>query len=84
MQEKKHELEKKYISLRDAANMNAVYADLMARGVTVEVHTFSGHPHGYAGWKIIDGKGDPNFDLWEDLADHFMQDIYRKNNVYKN
>ena len=66
------------------ANMNAVYADLMARGVTVEVHTFSGHPHGYAGWKIIDGKGDPNFDLWEDLADHFMQDIYRKNNVYKN
>ena len=32
----------------------------------------------YEGWKIIDGKGDPNFDLWLTHADVFMQDLYRK------
>lgn len=57
-------------------NLNAVYADLVQRGIPAEIHTFSGHPHGYAGWKVIDGVGNPNFDLWEDLADHFIEDAF--------
>jgi len=60
-------------------NLNAVYFDLCQRKIPVEIHTFSGHPHGYAGWKIIDGKGNQNFDLWEPLADHFIQDVFAKN-----
>ena len=60
------------------ANLFPVFCQLTERGIPVEVHTFSGHPHGYAGWKIMDGKGNPNFDLWVPLADHFMRDAYKK------
>jgi len=59
------------------ANVNEVYYDLIKRDIPVEIHTFSGHPHGYAGWKIIDGKGDSNFDLWEPLANHFLNDLWK-------
>lgn len=59
-------------------NLHEVYPSLLAQGVPVEVHTFAGHPHGYAGWKIIDGKGNPNFDLWVTHADVFMRDIFCK------
>ncbi len=41
-----------------------------------EIHTFAGHPHGFAGWKIIDGKGDPNFDLWITHAAVFLNDAF--------
>ncbi len=58
-------------------NMHQLYADLLARGVPVEVHTFAGHPHGYAGWKIIDGIGNPDFDLWVHHADTFLRDLFR-------
>ncbi|MCD7807426.1 MAG: GDSL-type esterase/lipase family protein, partial [Lachnospiraceae bacterium] len=67
------------VGRRDLAgvdNVNALYRELTEKGVPVEIHTFSGHPHGYVGWKIIDGIGNPNFDLWEDLADHFLQDAF--------
>ncbi len=58
-------------------NLHALYPDLLARGVPLEVHTFAGHPHGYAGWKIMDGVGFPNFDLWVTHADHFLRDLFR-------
>lgn len=57
-------------------NLHAVYFDLVQRGIPAEIHTFSGHPHGYAGWKIVDGIGHPNFDLWIPLADHFIQNAF--------
>ena len=58
-------------------NLHALYPELLARGVPMEVHTFAGHPHGYAGWKIIDGKGNPNFDLWVTHADAFLRDVFK-------
>ena len=58
-------------------NLHALYPELLARGVPLEVHTFAGHPHGYAGWKIIDGVGFPNFDLWVTHADYFLRDVFR-------
>jgi len=57
-------------------NLHELYPSLLAQGVPVEVHTFAGHPHGYAGWKIIDGKGNPNFDLWVTHADAFLRDVF--------
>ena len=60
------------------ANLNLLYADLVERGVTVEVHTFPGNNHGGGGRKIIDGVGNPNFDLWVTHADYFMRDVYAK------
>lgn len=57
-------------------NLHALYPDLLAHNVPLEVHTFAGHPHGYAGWKIIDGKGNPNFDLWVTHADAFLRDLF--------
>lgn len=57
-------------------NLHATYADLLAHNVPLEVHTFAGRPHGNAGWKIIDGVGDPNFDLWVTHADYFLRDIF--------
>lgn len=60
-------------------NMYYVVNDLVKRGVMVEIHSFAGHPHGYAGWKIYDGIGNPNFDLWANLADSFMQNVYSIN-----
>ena len=61
-------------------NINRLYPGLVSHGVTVEVHTFSGVPHGQAGRKLMDGTVKyPNFEAWEMLADHFMQNIYAKN-----
>ena len=57
-------------------NMNALLPWLLKKNVPVEIHTFAGHPHGYAGWKINDGKGDPNFDLWVTHADVFLRDLF--------
>ena len=58
-------------------NMNALLPALWEREIPVEIHTFAGHPHGYAGWKIIDGRGNPNFDLWVTHADAFLQDAFQ-------
>ena len=58
------------------ANMNGLVPWLLEKQVPVEIHTFAGHPHGYAGWKIIDGKGDYNFDLWVTHADVFLRDLF--------
>lgn len=60
------------------ANMYELLPQLWERNVPVEIHTFAGHPHGYAGWKIIDGKGNPNFDLWVSHADVFLRDLFLK------
>lgn len=49
---------------------------LLLHGIPFEVHTFAGHPHGYAGWKIYDGKGKENFDLWIAHADAFLRDLF--------
>ena len=56
--------------------MNGLLPWLLSKEVPVEIHTFAGHPHGYAGWKIIDGKGDYNFDLWITHADVFLRDLF--------
>lgn len=57
-------------------NLNAVYASLAEQGVRLEIHTFAGHPHGFAGAKILDGHGCPNFDLWLTHADVFLRDTF--------
>ncbi len=60
-------------------NLNYVYPQLVAQGIPVEVHTFAGVPHGIAGHVIYRDKIlYPTFQLWEPLADAFMQDVYRK------
>ena len=58
------------------ANLQGLLPKLWAQDVPVEIHTFAGHPHGYSGWKIIDGKGDYNFDLWVTHADVFLRDLF--------
>ena len=53
--------------------------DLISHGVSTEIHTFAGTPHGMAGIKLLDGEVKyPNFEMWLPLADAFMQDIYNK------
>ena len=59
-------------------NLNYTYPDLLAHHVEVEVHTFSGVPHGQAGVKIYGNHKYSHFDLWVQLADVFMQNIYSK------
>ena len=60
-------------------NLNYVYPDLVAHGIKVEVHTFAGTPHGQAGRKIVDGYVKyPNFEMWEQLADYFLMDLFRE------
>lgn len=49
---------------------------LQKKGTAYEIHTFAGHPHGFAGWSIIDGKNDPNFDLWITHAVAFLNDLF--------
>ena len=49
---------------------------LQKKGTAYEIHTFAGHPHGFAGWSIIDGKNDPNFDLWITHAIAFLNDLF--------
>ncbi len=62
-----------YVALE---NLYGLLPSLWEQKTPVEIHTFAGHPHGYAGWKIIDGKGDPNFDLWVDHAACFLRDLF--------
>lgn len=68
------------IGRKDFGCIDNLYKNLLPwlqeRNVPVEIHTFSGHPHGYAGWKIIDGKGDYNFDIWVTHADVFLRDLF--------
>lgn len=61
-------------------NLNYVYPILVQHGVDVEVHTFSGVPHGCAGQSILKGGVSPypTFELWYTLADHFMQTAYAR------
>ncbi len=61
-------------------NLHFVYPELLAHGVTLEVHTFAGTPHGQAGAKLYHGgiSQYPNFDMWEPLADMFLDDVYAK------
>lgn len=59
-------------------NINKLHPELVGRGVTVEIHTFTGVPHGQAGRKLLDGYVKyPNFEAWEMLADRFMQNTYK-------
>ncbi len=57
-------------------NLNATLIDLLAHDVTMEIHTFSGVPHGQAGVRIFGENPYPTFELWLPLADKFMQDIF--------
>ena len=60
-----------------------IYSDLIRHGVQVEVHTFAGTPHGMAGSQILNN-GEvmfPNFHLWETLADFFIQDVFKKQDI---
>lgn len=59
-------------------NLNALYPQLVERGIPVEIHTFAGVPHGKAGVEILDGKVKyPNFQMWLPLADWFLMDLWR-------
>lgn len=59
-------------------NLNYTYPDLIAHGVPVEMHTYAATPHGVAGIKLVEGKVNfPLFETWNDLADAFMQDVYK-------
>lgn len=59
------------------ANLNNFIPWLVEHEIPHEIHTFAGHPHGFAGWKIVDGKGYPNFDLWVTHADAFLRDLFQ-------
>ena len=59
-------------------NLTSHYAQLLERGIPVEVHTFAATPHGYSGQWRVNGVKYPNFELWSKLADAFMQDTYHK------
>ena len=43
-----------------------------------EVHTFAGVPHGQGGITIVGEKTYPNFQLWLQLADVFLQDVFQR------
>ena len=62
--------------VRCMENLYKLLPWLIERNVPVEIHTFAGHPHGYAGWKIVNGKGDYNYDLWVTHADVFLRDLF--------
>lgn len=68
------------VGLEDHAaipNLRWYWNDLMDHGITAEVHTFTGTPHGAAGLAYVKGyEPNPNFALWTELADHFMQNVY--------
>ena len=61
-------------------NLNAVLPDLLAHGVEAEVHTFAGVPHGQGGITIMGENQYPNFQLWLQLADAFLQDVFQRRN----
>lgn len=58
----------------------AHYNELVSHGVTCEVHSFTGAPHGQAGIKILKNgiSPYPSFEHWIPLADYFMQDVYQQ------
>lgn len=60
-------------------NINKLYPELVSKGIPVEIHTFAGVPHGQAGRKLMDGYVKyPNFEMWEFLADQFIENILGK------
>ncbi len=59
-------------------NMNAVLPELREHHVEVEVHTFSGVPHGQSGLSIYGINPYPHFQLWLPLADAFLQHVFEK------
>ncbi len=62
-------------------NLHWAYPDLVKHGVDVEVHTFCGTPHGWAGKYIVDDEIKyPNFELWLPLADYFLDYAFSKKN----
>jgi len=68
------------VGREDAAmeNLNLVYSDLIAHHVEVEVHTFSGVPHGQSGVTIYGNNSYPHFQLWLPLADAFIEHVFAK------
>lgn len=62
-------------------NLNATLPDLMANHVVTEVHTFAGVPHGQSGIPIYGVNPYPHFELWVQLADAFLQNVYSKSIV---
>lgn len=59
-------------------NINKLYPELVSHGITVEIHTFAGVPHGQAGSRLMDGYVKyPNFETWEVLADQFITNILK-------
>lgn len=73
------------VGREDAAlkNLNAMVPDLLKHHVEVEVHTFSGVPHGQSGITIYGVNSYPHFQLWLSLADAFMQNVFAKSVVKK-
>lgn len=64
-------------------NLNAVYPDLLAHHVPVEIHTFAGTPHGPASTRIVEGAArHSNFELWPVLADVFIQNVFETRKTY--
>ncbi len=59
-------------------NLNATVPDLLAHQVELEVHTFSGVPHGHGGVTIYGNMTHPEFHLWLPLADVFLQNVFAK------
>ncbi len=62
-------------------NLEATLPDLKAHHVEVEVHTFSGVPHGQSGVTIYGNNSYPHFQLWLPLADAFVQNVFAKSVV---
>ena len=62
-------------------NLHYVYPELIAHHVEVEVHTFSGVPHGQSGISVYGENRYPHFQLWLPLADAFMQNVFAKSVV---
>lgn len=59
-------------------NLGATLPDLLEHQVEVEVHTFSGVPHGQSGVPIYGVNPYPHFQLWVPLADAFLQNVFSK------
>ena len=62
-------------------NLNATVLDLQAHNVEVEIHTFSGVPHGQSGVGFYGENKYPHFQLWLPLADAFLQHVFAKSIV---
>lgn len=62
-------------------NLRATLPDLKAHQVEMEVHTFAGVPHGQSGVQIYGNTSYPNFMLWPQLADAFLQNVFAKSVV---